>query len=271
MFSNDDIIFQFRNDPARLARLRTFLGWKSIRKQARSSDDDKSGNTELAVFEEPLLGSMILDPGDEPHSTSKIKMPAVTLPWDISSFFSEEITDAGQDEISDEVNESTLVKLHMADEKTKNMTVEEYATWSEYRHASFTWRKAKRFREWAGLGIIAENRPSDDVLDILGFLTCEMVQRLTGAALAIQHREMICQQTPADSKPSNAAAGYHGLFIPPDKSRLPVNRKHIRFALEKLQARPRRNRPFLGGLKQLPNGGLTLVSCRSFSWSLVKV
>lgn len=42
-----------------------------------------------------------------------------------------------------------LKKLKMADDRTKNMTREEYVHWSECRQASFTFRKGKRFREWA--------------------------------------------------------------------------------------------------------------------------
>ena len=44
--------------------------------------------------------------------------------------------------------------VRKADERTSDMTREEYVTWSEYRQASFTYRKGKRFREWAGFGIV---------------------------------------------------------------------------------------------------------------------
>ena len=66
------------------------------------------------------------------------------------------------------------------------MSKEEYVNYSECRQASFTYRKAKRFREWAGFGIWTDSKPNDDVVDVLGFLTFEIVQTLTEEALRVK-------------------------------------------------------------------------------------
>src|SRR4051794_13038114 len=66
------------------------------------------------------------------------------------------------------------------------MTREEYVHYSECRQASFTYRKAKRFREWANMSAYIDMKPNDDIIDILGFLTFEMVSTLTETALRVK-------------------------------------------------------------------------------------
>lgn len=66
------------------------------------------------------------------------------------------------------------------------MTREEYVHYSECRQASFTYRKGKRFREWANVSAFVEVKPNDDIVDSLGFLTYEMVSKLTAMALQIK-------------------------------------------------------------------------------------
>src|SRR5256886_17491031 len=66
------------------------------------------------------------------------------------------------------------------------MTREEYVHYSECRQASFTYRKAKRFREWANMSAYIDMKPNDDIIDILGFLTFEMVSTLTETALKVK-------------------------------------------------------------------------------------
>ncbi|CRK03844.1 hypothetical protein BN1723_020896, partial [Verticillium longisporum] len=86
----------------------------------------------------------------------KNKKAKVGLPWEPSSFYPVDVPerDDEEDEEEEEMNFITLQRLRKADERTKAMTKEEYVTWSEYRQASFTYRKGKRFREWAGFGIV---------------------------------------------------------------------------------------------------------------------
>ncbi|KAJ9138384.1 Transcription initiation protein Spt3 [Pleurostoma richardsiae] len=188
VFSNNDLIFQVRHDVARVGRIQNFLAWKAIRKTVKDVEDDKAELIEMDVSS-GFGGATNSDPSDE-SSVKKSKAPAVASPWDVASFFPEEIpNEVYEDEPTDGPDEAALDRLRKADKKTQDMTAEEYVIWSLYRHASFTYRKVKRFREWSGLGVIADHKPTDDVLDILGFITREMVQRLTEVALAIQERE----------------------------------------------------------------------------------
>lgn len=71
------------------------------------------------------------------------------------------------------------------------MTKEEYVHWSDCRQASFTFRKARRFKDWSGITHLIEGKPNDDVIDILGFLTFEIVCSITETALRIKKNEQL--------------------------------------------------------------------------------
>lgn len=51
---------------------------------------------------------------------------------------------------------------------TKVMTKEQYMDYSECRQASFTYKKAKKFRDWV------EAPMNDDIMEVLGFLAWEV-------------------------------------------------------------------------------------------------
>ncbi|KAK1624220.1 hypothetical protein BDP81DRAFT_501809, partial [Colletotrichum phormii] len=156
-----------------------------------------------------------------------------------------------------------LEKLRRNDDRTRDMTVAEYATWSEYRHASLTYRKAKRFREWCGLGVIAENKPSDDVMDILGFLTSEMVQNLTAQALRVQKQEallLLGKGTAVAGEERGLVAGLGGLFAEPEGLRKAVDVRHVRMAFQQLQGRPKKSRALLNRTRLSQPSTLRLVS-----------
>lgn len=155
--------------------------------------DDKGGEVDLGGDGGPDVNAPV--PAGE-DATKKNKKAKVGLPWEPSSFFNVEVPerDDEDDEEEEEMNHITLQRLRKADERTKVMTREEYVTWSEYRQASFTYRKGKRFREWAGFGIVTDSKPSDDIVDILGFLTFEMVQTLTEEALKIKEQEDLVRE-----------------------------------------------------------------------------
>jgi transcription initiation protein SPT3 len=70
------------------------------------------------------------------------------------------------------------------------MTKEEYVHYSECRQASFTYRKGKRFREWASMSSYVDMKPNDDIVDSLGFLTYEMVSKLTMTAIRIKRDQL---------------------------------------------------------------------------------
>lgn len=247
--STNDLIFQIRHDQAKVSRLRTFLSWKDVRKNIKDSDD-KGADADLAAGDDPTGGVVGGGPVDE--AAKKNKKAKVGLPWEVSSFFNAEVPerDDEDDEEEEEMNYITLQRLRKADERTKAMTKEEYVTWSEYRQASFTWRKGKRFREWAGFGIVTDSKPSDDIVDILGFLTFEMVQTLTEAALKAKEQEdMARAQNGGDNAGDKKRKHQHGLFDPPSEGRTPIEPRHVQEAFRRFQQRPKKTRAMLNQSK----------------------
>jgi transcription initiation protein SPT3 len=261
----NDLIFQIRDDAPKVSRLRTFLSWKDVRKSARDSDE-KGGDADVGGVGDEAggpgggvgAGPVVEDPAAKKNKKAKVK-----LPWEPGSFYSQEVPerDDEEDEEEEEMNLITLQRLRKADERTKAMTREEYVTWSEYRQASFTYRKGKRFKEWAGFGIVTDSKPSDDIVDILGFLTFEMVQTLTEEALKIKEHE-------EQSKSGSGAGGgetaskkrklAQGLFDPPSEGKTPVEPRHIQEAFRRLQSRPRRSRAMLNNTRHVQKSYLRL-------------
>jgi len=184
-----------------------------------------------------------------PQKATGTKKAKLVLPWEVQSYYAEQVPerDDEEDEEEEEQNEATLARLASADERTKDMTREEYVYWSDCRQASFTFRKGKRFREWAGFGTIIDSKPNDDVVDILGFLTFEIVQTLTEEALKVKAAEDL-----ANKKASGGGAAGRSdqeaskkrkregcsLFEMPEKGRTPVEPKHVREGFRRLQVIP---------------------------------
>ncbi len=79
-----------------------------------------------------------------------------------------------------------MQRLKDADEATRRMTRDEYVHYSECRQASFTFRKAKKFREFINSNAYLDVKPNDDIIDILGFLAFEVVRELCLGAVAIK-------------------------------------------------------------------------------------
>ncbi|KAL5594619.1 uncharacterized protein BROUX77_007966 [Berkeleyomyces rouxiae] len=239
----NDLIFQIRHDQAKVSRLRTFLSWKDVRKNVKDSDD-KGGGDDIGGGDDAVA-----PPVDE--AAKKNKKAKVGMPWEPASFYSQEVPerDDEEDEEEEELNYLTLQRLRKADERTKAMTKDEYVTWSEYRQASFTYRKGKRFREWAGFGLVTDSKPSDDIVDILGFLTYEMVQYLTENALRIkEHEDMVRAQSGGDN-PKKRKLCQGGLFDLPSEGRVPVEPRHVQEAYRRLQERPKKTRAMLNGTR----------------------
>lgn len=198
----------------------------------------------------------------------KNKRTKVILPWDVSSFFSEQVPerDDDDDEDEEEMNAATILRLKTADERTKNMTKEEYVHYSECRQASFTFRKAKRFREWAGFHLYTESKPNDDIVDILGFLTFEIVQTLTEEALQVKAEEEKTKSRNGDADVQSQKRKMEtGLFGEQEEGRTPVGPKHIQEAFRRLQEKPipGRTRVWMGGPRSLQRKELRLVSTPS--------
>lgn len=237
--STDDLIFLIRHDRAKVSRLRTFLSWKDVRKSAKDSDDKGGADAAADDFDltanDPTLGT---GPSVGTRN-SKNKKAKVGLPWDVSSFYSEQVPEREdeEDEEEDEMTAATLARLKQADERTKGMNAEEYLHFSECRQASFTFRKGKRFREWAGFGVVTDSKPNDDIVDILGFLTYEIVTLLTEEALKVKAIEDAHKRESGgdEEKRGKKRRREPGLFDPPEEARTPVGARHIQEAFRRLQ------------------------------------
>lgn len=246
--SSEDVIFLIRHDKAKVNRLRTYLSWKDVRKNAK---DQESGGTELLETDAGGAGgpngSNAAGPGagaanDSSKMLSRYKKSKIRLPWELQFMFSEQHLETAEEQetVDDDEKAATIAslkRLKMADDRTKNMTREEYVHWSECRQASFTFRKAKRFREWAQIAQLCDSRPNDDVIDILGFLTFEIVCSLTEEAMLIKNSEerlIQSRKQKIEEKPKPQKRKH--LFDKPDENSKPIQPHHIEEAWRRLQA-----------------------------------
>ncbi|GME80935.1 unnamed protein product [Ambrosiozyma monospora] len=167
---------------------------------------------------------------------SKQKKSQIRLPWEIEFMFNEQPLEANDDAAVDEEEREAVLaqlkRLKQNDERTKHMTQKEYVHWSDCRQASFTFRKAKRFREWCGLSQITESRPNDDVIDILGFLTFEMVCSITEEALKLKKSSLQLQSQEGETKKRRY------LFDEPSNDSKPIMVEHVQEAWRNLQQFP---------------------------------
>ncbi|KAI3406978.2 SPT3 [Candida oxycetoniae] len=249
----EDVIFLIRHDKAKVNRLRTYLSWKDVRKNAK---DQEGGGTE-SLLEGGAGGAGEGNgaggaanggtPGsqganDSSKMLSRYKKSKIRLPWELQFMFSEQHLETAEE--SEQVDEeekaatiASLKRLKMADDRTRNMTREEYVHWAECRQASFTFRKAKRFREWAQMAQLCDSRPNDDVIDILGFLTFEIVCSLTEEAMNIKNSEdkltQIQREKNMEQKKQPKKRKY--LFDKPDELASPIMPYHIEEAWRRLQ------------------------------------
>lgn len=238
--SAEDVIFLIRHDRAKVNRLITYLSWKDVRKNTK----DEGGGTESFMEQDGAAGGgAAAAPSDQSKMITRYRKLKIRLPWEVQFMFSEQHLETAEEaEEDDEEKAATLAslkRLKMADERTKNMTKEEYVHWSECRQASFTFRKAKKFREWALFSQICESRPNDDVVDILGFLTFEIVCLLTEEAMGVKAaEEKLIQQSLLKTGLLNKEVNKRKrkyLFDKPDELAKPIQPYHIEEAWRRLQ------------------------------------
>ncbi|CAG8470284.1 6267_t:CDS:2 [Paraglomus brasilianum] len=244
--TSEDLIFLIRHDRAKVNRLRTYLSWKDVRKNAK----DTAGNDGAEeILEEP--------------SAAKARKMKIKLSWELVNSFSEYLN-ADSDEEGDEEVEAyndSIQRLKDADDITRAMTREEYVHYSECRQASFTYRKAKRFREWANMSTYIDMKPNDDIVDILGFLTFEMVSKLTETALRVK-----TDLDSKDNKPKTKNLGRAKamnkmdggkpecyLFSAPPLDQTPLEPFHIHEAFRRLQRSPQPIKNFRGEIMLGPS------------------
>ncbi|PWN19129.1 TFIID-18kDa-domain-containing protein [Microstroma glucosiphilum] len=217
--STEDLIFLVRYDRAKVNRLRTYLSWKDVRKNAK---DDGGGGAGGEVD----LNAAVEDADAAKAQGGISRKLKVKLPWEISTIYSDCIVsgagasleqsqsgggglnsdlppeleaaaakvqqptvDEELDEDDQEAMKESLMRLREADQVTLKMTREEYEHYSDCRTASFTFRKGKRFRDFLGSSNYLDMKPNDDIVDILGFLAYEVVREITIGAKQVWEQE----------------------------------------------------------------------------------
>ncbi|KAF8956719.1 transcription initiation factor IID, 18kD subunit-domain-containing protein [Flammula alnicola] len=253
----EDLIFLIRHDRGKVNRLRTYLSWKDVRKHAK----DSGGDGGAAVDVEPM------DDGPEDKLTAKAQKITIKLPWEINTIYSEVLKQSGhqsddeEDEDDIEAHEASIQRLKEADDATRQMTREEYQHYSDCRQASFTYRKAKRFRDFLNLPSQLDLKANDDTVDIVGFLAFEMVRSLTLAGLAVKKslEESFLRDDYASpvlgKRKANGLGGspekrrrestpdddveytlpVNSLFLPPPEARTALRPEHIQDAFARMQ------------------------------------
>ncbi|KAL0950128.1 hypothetical protein HGRIS_010124 [Hohenbuehelia grisea] len=234
--SADDLIFLIRHDRGKVNRVRTYLSWKDVRKHAKDSGGDAGAGVEVETLEE----------GADDKLTAKAQKITIKLPWEITTVYSEVLKQSGhqsddeEDEDDIEAHEASILRLKEADDATRQMTREEYQHYSDCRQASFTYRKAKRFREFLNLPPHLDLKAGDDTVDIVGFLAFEMEEysspvmnkrKASGMGGPVEKRRR--EESP--DRDGEAALPSCSLFLPPPEARTALCPEHIQDAFARMQ------------------------------------
>lgn len=202
-----------RKDPVRVARLKEFLSWKELRKNAKPGEE---GVIATDAADDELFG--LTQDGESALRKGPRKRPLGRLPWDSLGglLHAVGLTDAdGLDEDmldGEEALADTQRRLYTADLLTRDMSREEYMEYSECRQASFTYKKAKKFRDWINPAQYIDFRLNDDVIEIVGFLAWEIVRRVTEVALRVKQQQ---QTRPTEPMGEREEEGVCRLFASP--------------------------------------------------------
>ena len=115
------------------------------------------------------------------------------------------------------------------------MTKDEYVHYSECRQASFTYRKSKRFRDWVGMSTLIDSKPIPDIIDVLGFLTFEIVATLTEEALKVKADMEKGGEDNGSPKRRLEGNVERYLFDGPSEEKKPLRARHVMEAFRRLQ------------------------------------
>lgn len=204
--TTEDIMFTIRRDLAKVQRLKDFLGWKDLRKNAKPVDETTASAVAMVppvvgiedsdglTVEDRKVNNQLQLPASS--TTHKKRPPAARIPWDYLSNLVADLTDGGlvdfdpDDGLDGEYWQAQLrERLQTADRVTRGMSRSEYLEYTECRQASFTYKKSKKFREWINPATFSvDYRLGDDVIEVLGFLAGEAVRRITEVALQVKAR-----------------------------------------------------------------------------------
>eukprot|EP00698_Gefionella_okellyi_P016115 TRINITY_DN4592_c0_g1_i1.p1 TRINITY_DN4592_c0_g1~~TRINITY_DN4592_c0_g1_i1.p1 ORF type:complete len:302 (-),score=41.18 TRINITY_DN4592_c0_g1_i1:218-1123(-) len=210
--TTEDLIFQTRHQIPRVCRLQEFLLWKDVRKKLKDAEDDNG----------PDLAA------------KKPKQTNTRLSWQLLSSFSQFLEPDEEMELSiTDSSESQKPHRKLADAMTRNMSREQYLEFSECRQASFTYKRAKRFREWLESALPETVKIGDELIDIVGCIAWECVGLITRTALQVM-RDMNAryeaQLTSANTPlPLDSTEVLFSTF--------PISSVHLREALRRLKTR----------------------------------
>ncbi|KAJ3309631.1 Transcription initiation protein spt3 [Boothiomyces sp. JEL0838] len=213
----EDLIFLIRHDRSKVNRLRSFLSWKDVRKNAKDKDIDED------LLEEDV------------NKAVKVKKMNIKFTWDPLNIFNSILED-DDDDLADEEEmqayEDQINRLRVADLVTRQMSKEEYIYYSECRQASFTYKKLKRFKDWCEMSKYYDTKANSDIIDSLGFLCHEAVSTITETALKIKKQE---DERNSILPQENTGGKVYGLFQKPPGEQTPLLPRHIQEAHRILQ------------------------------------
>ncbi|KAJ9103953.1 hypothetical protein QFC21_002416 [Naganishia friedmannii] len=148
--SAEDLIFLIRDDRAKVNRLRTYLSWKEVRKNAKKDDQAARGGADIEVEDlDDVVG----------------KKQVIKLPWELITPFQELLR-----------NLPNWKAWGMPDDEDNDD--EELEAYED----------TKRFRDFINASAFLDVKPNEDVMDILGFLAFEMVRTLCMAGLQLRNQ-----------------------------------------------------------------------------------
>ena len=272
MISAHHLFFLIRDNKAKVSRLFDFLSAAEMRKNIHTSvDDQKASDTR-----DPSPANDELPAFEVVESIARVSMPKkkrrklTSSLRDVESLYSIHL---GEEDTEEETpGPDSAAMLQQLDERTKNMSDQEYFYWHKCRTASFTSGRGARFREWIGLKAFPSVRVTEEIVNMLGFLALDAVRTLTEKALCVKEAEEYFDvDNPSIKNGPNGSAGAVGTekkkrkigpFIDKDIDPTPLQPRHVNEAYRRLQQDgPKRAiaQLFLRGRKAPPRLPLRLI------------
>lgn len=249
-FKAEDLVFILRHDKDKVNRLRTYLSWKDVRKHAKETDAPGADDVDIGDDDKPDEGGA--------------QQMNVKLPWELKTVYLGALWDNSlieEDEEEEEITEARQDRLRHLDEATREMTKDEYLRYSDMRQASFTHRKAARFKEFLNLPPHMQLKSGDDTMDILGFLAFEIVRVLCTDALEVKQNADannflaggMVRDEPDNKRRrmeyDSSDAPVCTLFLPPAEPRTALRPDHIRAAFSRMQRRGRQKAKMMNNFR----------------------
>ncbi|OXV11665.1 hypothetical protein Egran_00576 [Elaphomyces granulatus] len=237
--SANDLLFLIRENKAKRSRLLKLLSVKEMRKNIHASDDKKDSDTgDLSLADDELPTLEVAARASIPKRRRRKLTRSLR---DVESLYPIQLNEDTEEEIREP---DSAGMLRQFDERTKNMSPQEYFYWSECRKASFTAGRtaATRFREWIGLAAHSDVRATEDIIDMLGFLAIETVRTLTETALHMKEVGDFSADNRYGSNGSKAVGKRKraGPFTIKDEDLTPLQPRHVNEAYRRLQVSPKR-------------------------------